>query len=629
MVLDVDETATNINFGAILTGDGTVWADDLRFELRDPAPPVPDVLVRGQVTDADGQPVASASVALIRPGELRATTQIETDATGSYSATLRPGRYAVTANVPGRYAAYVAPQEISGTEAELPVARLASEGFTLSGRMTDDSGEPVAGLELALHRYSEEPGDIFYTRTDDAGNYAIGLPKSLAYVLTSDTDAYTVPQERLAGMADQTLDLELVRNGPAPDSLVQWIRKQAVPLAAVTAESGFKDMQPLKEMIGDARIVALGEATHGTREFFQLKHRMLEFLVEEMGFTVFAIEANWPESLAINDYVLHGKGDAREALAGIYFWTWNTKEVLEMIEWMRRHNQNPDNEQKVKFFGYDMQYLGPALQRVKEYLVQVDEGVSAEVEAQFASLGNEPTVQQVMKLKEEEQKPLLAAARELPKRFERNRDVWTAATDEQQFILAHQHATIVRQAGELLATKGLGQFNSRDAAMAANLRWILDQEPPGTKVVSWAHNGHISEAADRMIPMGSHLHRMYGEDYVTFGFAFNRGGFQAQDRTGKGRGLNAFTVGPAPENNIGAAFARTGLSAFVLDLRELPEQGNGAGWMRTTRPMRQIGAVYFDEPSMSAPIVLPESFDAVIFVDETNRAVPVHMEEDG
>jgi hypothetical protein len=72
----------------------------------------------------------------------------------------------------------------------------------------------------------------------------------------------------------------------------------------------------------------MGEATHGSREFFQMKHRMLEFLAEKMGFTVFAIEANWPESLAVNDFVLNGEGDPAVALAGMYFWTWNTEEVL-------------------------------------------------------------------------------------------------------------------------------------------------------------------------------------------------------------------------------------------------------------------------------------------------------------
>jgi hypothetical protein len=97
-------------------------------------------------------------------------------------------------------------------------------------------------------------------------------------------------------------------------------------------------MQALKQLIGNARIVSLGEATHGTREFFQLKHRMLEFLATEMGFTIFSIEANMPEAYRLNDYVLNGTGDPAELLRGMYFWTWNTEEVLEMIRWMRAFN---------------------------------------------------------------------------------------------------------------------------------------------------------------------------------------------------------------------------------------------------------------------------------------------------
>jgi erythromycin esterase-like protein len=86
-------------------------------------------------------------------------------------------------------------------------------------------------------------------------------------------------------------------------------------------------MQPLKKIIGDARIVALGEATHGTREFFQLKHRMLEFLATEMGFTIFSIEANMPEAYRVNDYVLTGVGDPAALLRGMYFWTWDTESL--------------------------------------------------------------------------------------------------------------------------------------------------------------------------------------------------------------------------------------------------------------------------------------------------------------
>lgn len=131
-------------------------------------------------------------------------------------------------------------------------------------------------------------------------------------------------------------------------------------------------MSPLSSVIGDARIVAMGEATHGTREFFRMKHRTLEFLTEKMGFTVFAMEANWPESLAVNDYVLNGKGDPAAALAGMYFWTWNTEEVLDMIRWMRTYNENPAHTRKLKFLGFDMQTARVAVSNVEEYLQKVD-----------------------------------------------------------------------------------------------------------------------------------------------------------------------------------------------------------------------------------------------------------------
>src|SRR5436853_6359760 len=121
-----------------------------------------------------------------------------------------------------------------------------------------------------------------------------------------------------------------------PSEVTSWFKRRAMPLDSTSPESGLDDLRQMESTIGNARIVAMGEATHGTREFFQLKHRMLEFLVEKKGFTVFGIEANWPESLAINDYVLNGTGEAAEVTDSLYLWTWSTDEVLDMIVWMRK-----------------------------------------------------------------------------------------------------------------------------------------------------------------------------------------------------------------------------------------------------------------------------------------------------
>src|SRR5215470_11780077 len=132
----------------------------------------------------------------------------------------------------------------------------------------------------------------------------------------------------------------------------EWIQSHAVRLQTPEAGHGFADMQPLRKVIGDARIVELGEATHGTREFFQLKHRMLEFLATKMGFTLFSIEANMPEAYRLNDYVLTGRGDPAALLRGMYFWTWDTEEVLDMIRWMRDFNAS--GKGRLEFTGFDM-----------------------------------------------------------------------------------------------------------------------------------------------------------------------------------------------------------------------------------------------------------------------------------
>ena len=152
-------------------------------------------------------------------------------------------------------------------------------------------------------------------------------------------------------------------------------RNHAVRLETPQAGHGFADMAGIKKIVGNARIVSLGEATHGTREFFQLKHRMLEYLATEMGFTIFSIEANMPEAYRLNEYVLNGKGDPAQLLRGMYFWTWDTEEVLDMIKWMRAFDQS--GKGRVEFTGFDMQTPAVALQIVRDFVGPNDEEYAA------------------------------------------------------------------------------------------------------------------------------------------------------------------------------------------------------------------------------------------------------------
>src|SRR5262249_11245763 len=140
-------------------------------------------------------------------------------------------------------------------------------------------------------------------------------------------------------------------------------------------------------MIGDTRIVSLGEATHGTAEFFRMKHRLVEFLATEMGFTVFAIEASMPEAFRLNDYVLRGEGDPKELLRGMYFWTWNTQEVLDMILWMREFNAS--GKGRIQFTGFDMQTPTFAEEIVRDFVTKADPDYLAEVNGVYTQLQNQ------------------------------------------------------------------------------------------------------------------------------------------------------------------------------------------------------------------------------------------------
>ena len=137
------------------------------------------------------------------------------------------------------------------------------------------------------------------------------------------------------------------------------MRKQYL-FATTEPGRGFRDLETLKELVGEARLVALGEGTHGTHEFFRLKHRIVEFLATEMGFTVFSIEANMPEAYRVNEFVLNGEGDPKELLKEMSA-IWNAQEVLDMILWMREFNKSSGS--RIEFTGFDMQSPKVAIEK--------------------------------------------------------------------------------------------------------------------------------------------------------------------------------------------------------------------------------------------------------------------------
>lgn len=395
---------------------------------------------------------------------------------------------------------------------------------------------------------------------------------------------------------------------PPTAEAVAWLKKHALPFSTPEAGHGFADLQPLKKVIGKARIVALGEATHGTREFFQMKHRLTEFLASQMGFTLFAIEANMPEAYKVNDYVLTGKGDPKELLKGMYFWTWNTQEVLDMIEWMRAFNQS--GKGRIQFLGFDMQTPTVAEQIVSDFLSRADSPYAAEAAAAFAKVeALQPKNAAPVPEKPDPEAPRRAAeaVRGVLQHLEGKRGDYLAHTSATEVDWAIQNARVVLQSVEQI-TGTIG----RDKSMADNVEWIVKQAPPDAKIVLWAHNYHVSRQDGAM---GTYLSERFGKDMVVLGFAFGEGRYNARGSDG----LKDYPAqGPVP-GSVESYLHASGLPRFVLDLRGLPASSPAAAWLATPKPHRGAGAIamkcgYGDTN-------LAKAFDALIWFDQTHPSV--------
>jgi erythromycin esterase len=409
------------------------------------------------------------------------------------------------------------------------------------------------------------------------------------------------------------------------DAAALWLRENAIPLSTTQPGSGFADLEPLRHIVGDARIVALGESTHGTREFYHLRHRMLEFLVSEMGFDIFAMETSLPESLDVNRFVLTGEGDPERALAGMYFWITDTEEVLDLIRWMRRYNADPGNERKVSFYGYDMQFPVRAARVTLDYLRRVDPSAAHTARTVLDPLANpfvDRDIGQRWPLEQREE--LLTGVRRLGSLLDERGPGYVARTSAEEFDLVRRHLHVLEQA---MTVRSGGGIPARDSAMAANLSWMLDRYGPDSKVVLWGHNLHIATVPPYM---GMRLRQWYGDDLRVFGFAFDRGEFRAIDVNARGK-HRAFRVGAAPEGSLDHHLGFAGHERAAFDLRALPESGPAADWFGTPRPARLVGSGFAEQYATQfwwwhRPT---DMYDAVFFVAETEatRTTPTGVRD--
>ena len=378
---------------------------------------------------------------------------------------------------------------------------------------------------------------------------------------------------------------------------IAWLQENILPFDTEMPGSGYEDLMPLKEIIGDARIVALGETSHGTKECFLIKHRLLEFLVEEMNFNVFAIEADFCRTLPIMDYVEHGTGDASEALKNNGYWVWKTQEVLNLITWMREYNENSGNTKAVSFYGFDLVYFDEPADYVIKYLNQVDPSAVSTAFNLFQSLKSERNSHADESVKNS----LKNDFNTLLNYFIGKKNEYESLTSSKEYLIAMQCLKETMQNVEMVWNALYIEdfrdpmiYETRDRYMAENVEWILEDAEPGSKAVLWAHNFHVSTEYPSM---GYNLRQKYSDEIVIVGMTFNKGSFNAygydltlrQTTTGI---VVPFTVPQARKGSYAWCFSQAGISRFFLDFRKIKTGQEETLWFSIPHYLRYLDAIY-------------------------------------
>ena len=358
------------------------------------------------------------------------------------------------------------------------------------------------------------------------------------------------------------------------------------PLHAVELTSDTSDLLPLRYTIGGAGIVALGDSTHGTHEFFTIKLRILDYLARERGFDVLSLEAPFPITERINVYAQGGPGDPRALLYELHdrlaYLFWDVEELLEVIEWVRAYNAHRGDRPPIEIAGADVYDESGAVAGVLEYLRRTDPAAAALAEEEYACV--------------------LAQDRTLSceRSAERVRDRLVAAP-----------ADVLHYADIVLQYFDGPRFEPRERNMAANLLWIREHRGQSRRVIHWGHQEHVGKirtAATRGETMGSLLAAQLGRDYVALGTLTGSGTFLQWNSNFV---AEVQTYPDPPEGSYEWHMRHRGFAAMFVPLRgrDVPGStfrtgGTLTGWITVDQPLEQKldGVIYIDRTTPTTPL---------------------------
>lgn len=403
------------------------------------------------------------------------------------------------------------------------------------------------------------------------------------------------------------------------------------------------DYDPLLQRVGSAKFVLLGEATHGTHEFYRERAEITKRLIVEKGFNAVAVEADWPDAARVNRFV-RGRSedaDAVDALAGFKRfpqWMWRNADVLDFIGWLREYNDGQREERRTGFYGLDLYSLRTSIEAVLTYLSKVDPASARRARVQYGcfdhfgkdtqsyglatGMGLSPDCEEAVinELVELQQRQSLYLQRD-----------GRAAADE--YFSAEQNAVLIKDAEQYYRTMFRGEvssWNLRDQHMMDAFSALVEhlekfQKP--AKMVVWAHNSHLGNArATQMgqrgeLNLGQLIRDRHGHDAVLIGFTTHEGSVTAASEWDAP--AERKRVRPSMGESYERLFHEVGVPNFWLDFEKHPELGTD---LRGERLERAIGVIYLPDTERISHYFmarLPDQFDGVLHFDHTRAVEPL------
>ena len=453
-------------------------------------------------------------------------------------------------------------------------------------------------------------------------------------------DVRFVPLLGEEGWAPEEAELARVRHAPraipaSEEKLVRSITDVAEPFASIDTV----DLGSLLERIGDARIVLLGEATHGTSEFYRMRERISRELIVKKGFRFIAIEGDWPDAARVDHYIRHLEYPLSEwtAFARFPTWMWRNNEVRDFVDWLRKHNAATKHESRVAFHGLDLYSLYVSIRSVLNYLDQVDPEAAKVARQRYGCLtpwqGDPATYGHAAltgSYRTCEPHVVLALKDLMEKRLA------YAEHDGERFFDAVQNARLVTNAERYYRIMYYGSrasWNLRDEHMFTTLKNLLAFYGTASKAIVWAHNSHVGDsAATEMASRGEHnighlCRQEFGDSAYLVGFGTNSGTVAAaSDWDGP---MEIKKIQPALPKSYERLCHAAGQARFTLGLRNRTDL-TGAQGLGMPHLERAIGVIYRPETERAShyfQAILPRQFDEYIWFDDTRAVTPFDTAE--